>query len=193
MPNGGMPVFTSIATGWRYRKIFFYKKSTGGHTSSYLTPLGDFGASIVVRPDNESWRRQWLPPLLKVELGRGCPWLVTPLVTAGQKPEDVHESILCDPIQPNPSAHWPHLAHYKWKILVPTRLDPIQLTNLTAWCNQIVSNRALNALTRPFNFVVISLYWTQLTKRKILKQFAANLKDASSRWIRVIQCKTANT
>jgi len=34
------------------------QKSTGGHTSSYLTPLGDFGASIVVRPDNESWRRQ---------------------------------------------------------------------------------------------------------------------------------------
>ena len=28
MPNGGMPVFTLIATGWRYRKIFFYKKST---------------------------------------------------------------------------------------------------------------------------------------------------------------------
>ena len=26
MPNGGMPVFTLIATGWRYRKIFFYKK-----------------------------------------------------------------------------------------------------------------------------------------------------------------------
>ena len=28
MPNGGMPVFTLIATGWRYRKIFFYKKSS---------------------------------------------------------------------------------------------------------------------------------------------------------------------
>jgi len=28
MPNGGMPVFTLIATGWRYRIIFFYKKST---------------------------------------------------------------------------------------------------------------------------------------------------------------------
>jgi len=28
MPNWGMPVFTLIATGWRYRKIFFYKKST---------------------------------------------------------------------------------------------------------------------------------------------------------------------
>ena len=27
MPNGGMPVFTLIATGWRYRKIFFYKKT----------------------------------------------------------------------------------------------------------------------------------------------------------------------
>ena len=28
MPNGGMPVFTLIATGWRYQKIFFYKKNT---------------------------------------------------------------------------------------------------------------------------------------------------------------------
>jgi len=28
MPNGGMPVFTLTATGWWYRKIFFYKKST---------------------------------------------------------------------------------------------------------------------------------------------------------------------
>ena len=27
MPNGDMPVFTLIATGWRYRKIFFYKKA----------------------------------------------------------------------------------------------------------------------------------------------------------------------
>jgi len=27
MPNGGMPVSTLIATGWRYRKIFFYKKA----------------------------------------------------------------------------------------------------------------------------------------------------------------------
>ena len=27
MPNVGMPVFTLIATGWRYRKIFFYKKA----------------------------------------------------------------------------------------------------------------------------------------------------------------------
>jgi len=33
MPNGGMPVFTLIATGWQYRKIFFYKKSTAFHPS----------------------------------------------------------------------------------------------------------------------------------------------------------------
>jgi len=35
---------------------------------------------------------------------------------------------------------------YKWKDLAPTRPNPIQPTNLTAWCNQILSNRALNAL-----------------------------------------------
>jgi len=33
MPNGGMPVFTLIATGWRYRKIFFYKKALIGTLS----------------------------------------------------------------------------------------------------------------------------------------------------------------
>ena len=34
MPNGGMPVFTLYATGWRYRKIFFYKKALGGIKSA---------------------------------------------------------------------------------------------------------------------------------------------------------------
>jgi len=29
MPNGGMPVFTLIATGWWYRKIILLQKSTG--------------------------------------------------------------------------------------------------------------------------------------------------------------------
>ena len=39
MPNGGMPVFTLIATGWRYRKIFFYKKSTAlDHCRSVYLP-----------------------------------------------------------------------------------------------------------------------------------------------------------
>jgi len=37
MPNGGMPVFTLIATGWRYRKIFFYKKSTADDLECPLT------------------------------------------------------------------------------------------------------------------------------------------------------------
>ena len=43
MPNGGMPVFTLIAAGWRYRKIFFYKKSTayfcGRNTALLQLPL----------------------------------------------------------------------------------------------------------------------------------------------------------
>ena len=33
----GMPVFTLIATGWRYRKIFFYKKSTAAKAPSYTS------------------------------------------------------------------------------------------------------------------------------------------------------------
>ena len=37
MPNGSMPVFTLIATGWRYRKIFFYKKSTADDLECPLT------------------------------------------------------------------------------------------------------------------------------------------------------------
>jgi len=36
------------------------------------------------------------------------------------------------------------------QLIDPTRPDPIQLTNLTAWRKQILSNRALNALTWSF-------------------------------------------
>jgi len=49
-------------------------------------------------------------------------------------------SILCDPIQPNLSADWPN----------PTQ--PNTTNNLTAWCNQVLSNRALNALKILSNF-----------------------------------------
>ena len=42
--------------------------------------------------------------------------------------------------QPNPNC-------YKCKNLDPTLPDPIQLKHLTAWCNRIVSNCGLNALT----------------------------------------------
>jgi len=45
--------------------------------------------------------------------------------TRGSNFRVVRGSTLCDPIRPN----------------------PIRLTNLTAWCNQMLSNRALNALT----------------------------------------------
>ena len=34
-----------------------------------------------------------------------------------------------------------------WTQPNPTHPNPMQLTNLTAWCNQILPNRALNALT----------------------------------------------
>ena len=44
MPNGGMPVFTLIATGWRYRKIFFYKKSTVYQRPTPLPWVGPIGA-----------------------------------------------------------------------------------------------------------------------------------------------------
>ena len=43
---------------------------------------------------------------------------------------------LTDPTQPN-----------KWKNLDKTRPNPIQLTKLTAWCDQMLSDRALNVLT----------------------------------------------
>ena len=38
------------------------------------------------------------------------------------------------------------------------RPNPLQLTNLTAGCNQILSNRALNALTQSFRISVLLLY-----------------------------------
>jgi len=40
----------------------------------------------------------------------------------------VRESILCDPIQPNPSAEWPDQPNpLQWENLDPTRPNPIQL------------------------------------------------------------------
>ena len=52
-----------------------------GHPSTYPTPLGVFGASMLAPsaprsscpPDIKSWRRHWLPPLLKVKLCQ-CKW-----------------------------------------------------------------------------------------------------------------------
>ena len=84
----------------------------------------------------------------------------------------VHGSILCDPIQPNPLADWPNPTHYKWKNMDPTRPNPIQLTmiafrqlsrsavnsNLTAWCNQILSNRALSESTQSFQIFYYFCY-----------------------------------
>jgi len=76
----------------------------------------------------------------------------------------VHGSIF---IQPNPSSDRPNPinpTHYKWENLDPTQPNTINSgaytvvrfsqtdrstvkSNLTAWCNQILSNRALKALT----------------------------------------------
>ena len=125
----------------------------------------------------------WLNTLLKFYLRqlRHFPYSLALL----PRPRVVHGSILCDPIQPNPSADWPNPAHYKWKIwtqpntpnngaysfvvayfytrnlsrtfchyhfitpsdrfLVPVR--SAVKSNLTAWCNQMLSYRALNVLT----------------------------------------------
>jgi len=58
--------------------------------------------------------------------------------------------------QPNPTQ--PNPTHYKWK-----NLDPTQ-PNTTAWCNQILSNRALNSLTYSFPIVSILADPTQPTK-----------------------------
>jgi len=43
------------------------------------------------------------------------------------------------------------------QLTYPTRPNPLQLTNLTAWCNQILSNRALNSLNNPFKVLVLLL------------------------------------
>ena len=43
MPNGGMPVFTLIATGCRYRKIFFYKKALCSRQLRGALPLDPTG------------------------------------------------------------------------------------------------------------------------------------------------------
>ena len=69
------------------------------------------------------------------QLSYSCPW--------------VH-FVWPDPTQPISWPTQPNPTHYKWKTLDATRPNQIQLTNLTSWCNQILSNRALNALTQSF-------------------------------------------
>jgi len=56
------------------------------------------------------------------------PCKLVPLMSKGYFPDQVeeetrvvHGSILCDPIQPGPSAEWPNPTHYKWKTVDPTQ------------------------------------------------------------------------
>ena len=51
MPNGGMPVFTLIATGWRYRKIFFYKKSTADQRTAVCAVRSAGGTGVLLNID----------------------------------------------------------------------------------------------------------------------------------------------
>jgi len=114
----------------------------------------------------------------------------------------VHGSILCNSIQPNPSANWPsptqfnplqvkifgpnptqtnttkhrayssvvtyfytrnsHRTFSHYRFITPSDRFPVPVisavkSNLTAWCSQILSNRALNALTWSFQFFFILL------------------------------------
>jgi len=81
------------------------------------------------------------------------PWLGIELATSWFTPYHCSESCLWvyfvwpDPTKPTSWLTQPNGTHYKWQNLDPTRPDPLQLTNLTVWCNQILSNRALIALT----------------------------------------------
>jgi len=52
-----------------------------------------------------------------------------------------------DPTQPTNWLTQPNPIQLEKFDLDPTRPNPIQLTNLTGWCSQILSNRALNAST----------------------------------------------
>ena len=56
----------------------------------------------------------------------------------------VHGSILCDPIQPNPTHQLtePSQTHYKWKNLDPTRPNP--------WVNRTHGQLCNQGLTRGF-------------------------------------------
>jgi len=75
-----------------------------------------------------------------------------------RRPRVVHGSILCDPIQPNPSADWPNLTHYKGKNLDPTR-HPTQ-PNTT-------NNRAYSLAVTYFYTQNLSVFGTCQTGRKI--------------------------
>ena len=75
-----------------------------GHPSTYPTPLGAFGASMLAPsahqsscpPDTKSWRRHWSPPLLKVKL-RQCKWGMYWIRTddVGHYGKSMHVSRVC--------------------------------------------------------------------------------------------------
>jgi len=69
-----------------------------------------------------------------------------------ESPRVIHGSILCDPIQPNPSADWPNRTQpnplqVKKFGPKPTRPNTTNKFNCLMQPNQILPNRALNALT----------------------------------------------
>jgi len=66
---------------------------------------------------------------------------------------------------PNPTQ--PNITNNDW---FPVAVRSAVQSNLTAWCNQILSNRALNALTQFFSkFLALLLQWTQHNPRKTEK------------------------
>ena len=109
-------------------------------------------------PRAKSWRRRWLTAARSsCDNSAVCEW-----VSAWICITVVHGSILCDPIQPNPSADWlnptqaekfgpnPTQPNTTNNDRFPVPVGSVVKSNLTAWFNQILSNRALNALTQSF-------------------------------------------
>jgi len=78
-------------------------------------------------------------------------WLLTANTASELNRPTAHRvvsgSILCDPIQPNPSADWPNPIHYKWENLDPTRPNPTTNKFNCFVQPNLISPRFENALT----------------------------------------------
>jgi len=97
------------------------------------------------------------------------------------------ESILCDPIQPNPLAYWPvekfgpnpiQLRNDRFSVPVRSAVN----SNLTAWCDQILSNRDLSQSFQNFStFTIVDP--VHLYPRKIEKSLPNPTQPNPRGWV----------
>ena len=121
MPNGGMPVFTLIATGWRYRKIFFYKKSTACDTLNEIYMPGPHWGHDPRLPSQACTSM-----LTNVSSSISSTLQPLPLTTVSGQVLRTSSYVTCPSgrTRSSSSVHWPSLRVNSWATWLP-----LQLTN----------------------------------------------------------------